>query len=119
MSQPAIVGAGKTTTVRMLANRMQPSAGRAAVLGLDPQRQSVGLMRRVGYVGATPTMCGWMKARELVWFTAGFCSTWDRGKVASLLERFGVDPEQQVKHLSRGTNAPLLWRWLWGTTRSC
>ena len=49
-------GAGKTTTIRMLVNLMRPSAGRAIVLGLEPRRQSVELMRRVGYVGETPTM---------------------------------------------------------------
>jgi ABC-2 type transport system ATP-binding protein len=100
-------GAGKTTTIRMLVNLMRPSAGKATVLGLDPRRQFVEVMQRVGYVGETPTMHGWMKVRELAWFTAGFYDRWDRGKVASLLERFGIDPEQQVKHLSRGTNAQL------------
>ena len=35
--------------------------------------------------------------------TAGFYDRWDRGKVASLLERFDIDPEQQVKPLG-GSN---------------
>jgi ABC-2 type transport system ATP-binding protein len=100
-------GAGKTTTIRMLMNLLRPNAGRMTVLGLDPRRQTVDLMRRVGYVGETPAMHGWMRVRELVRFTAGFYKSWDDAQVASLVERFGIDPGQRVKHLSRGTNAQL------------
>ncbi len=100
-------GAGKTTTIRMLMNLLHPTSGRATLLGLDPQRQSVELMRRVGYVGEAPAMHGWMKVRELVEFTAGFYAAWDRRRVGSLLDRFGIDGGQEVKSLSRGTNAQL------------
>ena len=100
-------GAGKTTAIRMLMNLLRPTAGKATVLGLDPRRQTVKLMRRVGYVGEAPTMYGWMKVRELEWFTAGFYGAWDHGKVAALLDRFGLNPEQRVEQLSRGMNAQL------------
>lgn len=99
MSQPAIVleGLSRRFGERLAVHRLsfQVEVGRFC-----------GFLGRNG-AGKTPTMHGWMKVRELVWFTAGFYDRRDREKVASLLERFGIDPEQSVKHLSRGTNAQL------------
>jgi ABC-2 type transport system ATP-binding protein len=43
-------GAGKTTMIRLLLGFIHPSAGRASVLGLDCQRDSVEIRRRVGYL---------------------------------------------------------------------
>jgi beta-exotoxin I transport system ATP-binding protein len=43
-------GAGKTTTIRMLLGLQRPTSGRAAVLGLDAQADSVEIHRRVGYL---------------------------------------------------------------------
>ena len=100
-------GAGKTTAIRILMNQLRPTAGRVDVLGLDPARDSLALRRQVGYVPESPVMYGWMKVRELIWFAGHFYDTWDPAKVAGLIDRFGLDPEQKVKHLSRGMNAQL------------
>ena len=100
-------GAGKTTTIRILMNLLTPTAGQVEVLGLDPARDSLALRRQVGYVAENPVMYGWMKVRELAWFTGQFYATWNTGKVEELIERFGLDREQKVKHLSRGMNAQL------------
>ena len=100
-------GAGKTTTIQILMNLLQPTAGRAEVLGLDPASDFLALRRQVGYVAENRVMYGWMKVRELVWFTGQFYETWNQDRVNGLIERFGLDPEQKVKHLSRGMNAQL------------
>ena len=100
-------GAGKTTTIQILMNLLQPTAGTAEVLGLDPVTDSLALRRQVGYVAENRVMYGWMRVRELIWFTGQFYETWNRGSVDALIDRFGLDPEQKVKHLSRGMNAQL------------
>lgn len=100
-------GAGKTTTIQILMNLLQPSGGRVEVLGLNPERDALALRRQVGYVAENRVMYGWMKVRELVWFTGQFYETWNQDRVDGLIERFGLDPEQKVKHLSRGMNAQL------------
>jgi ABC-2 type transport system ATP-binding protein len=64
-------------------------------------------MQRVGYVAEFPTLYDWMKVRELVRFTAGFYADWNGGLVESLLGRFGIDRNQRIRHLSRGTYAQL------------
>ena len=43
-------GADKTTTIQIFMNLLQPTAGRADVLGLDPAGDSLALWRQVGYV---------------------------------------------------------------------
>lgn len=42
-------GAGKSTTIRMLLGLQRPTAGRAALLGLDAASGSVEIHRRSGY----------------------------------------------------------------------
>ncbi len=100
-------GAGKTTTIQILMNLLQPTEGTAEVLGLDPVTDSLALRRQVGYVAENRVMYGWMRVRELIWFTGQFYDTWNQEKVDELIEGFGLDPEQKVKHLSRGMNAQL------------
>ena len=100
-------GAGKTTTIQILMNLLRPTAGTTEVLGLDPAADSLALRRQVGYVAENRVMYGWMKVREIVWFTGQFYETWNQARVDGLISRFGLDPEQKVKHLSRGMNAQL------------
>ena len=100
-------GAGKTTTIQILMNLLKPGAGRVEVLGLNPERDALALRRQVGYVAENRVMYGWMRVRELVWFTGQFYETWNQARVDALIDRFGLDPDQKVKHLSRGMNAQL------------
>ncbi len=44
-------GAGKTTTLRMLATLLPPTSGRATVAGADLRTQPTLVRRRIGYVG--------------------------------------------------------------------
>ncbi len=43
-------GAGKTTTIRMLLGLLQPTSGRALVLGYDVAREAQAMRRRIGYM---------------------------------------------------------------------
>ncbi|MGI8793880.1 MAG: ABC transporter ATP-binding protein [Acidimicrobiales bacterium] len=52
-------GAGKSTTVKMLTGILTPSAGHIEVAGLDPQRNRVGLARRIGVVFGQRTQLWW------------------------------------------------------------
>lgn len=98
-------GAGKSTAIRLIMNLLDPTAGRITLLGLDHRRHHAALMQRVGYVSQSPVLYDWMKVSELVKFTATFYERWNHPRVAELLDRYGVDPEQKVRHLSRGTQA--------------
>lgn len=46
-------GAGKSTTIRMLMGLLKQSEGSARVLGFNPERESLEIKCRVGYVADT------------------------------------------------------------------
>jgi ABC-type multidrug transport system ATPase subunit len=43
-------GAGKTTTIRLLVDLIRPARGRATILGIDCQRESLKARRQIGYL---------------------------------------------------------------------
>jgi ABC-2 type transport system ATP-binding protein len=98
-------GAGKTSAIRMMVNLLNPTSGRITLLGLDSRRDRTALMTRVGYVSESPVLYEWMKVSELARFTSGFYARWNHRRVEDLFERYGIDREQKVRQLSRGTRA--------------
>ena len=61
-------GAGKTTTIRMLMGILVPTAGRAAIAGLDCQRDRIEVKRRVGYLPDAPIFYDFLRGREILEF---------------------------------------------------
>src|SRR5258707_4239204 len=59
-------GAGKTTTVEVLEGYRRPDAGRASVIGLDPQADHTALTRRVGVMLQDGGVGPGMRAREVL-----------------------------------------------------
>ena len=49
-------GAGKTTLLRLLLGYLRPTLGRATVAGLDCERQSVAVRRKVAYLPAEASL---------------------------------------------------------------
>ncbi len=52
-------GAGKSTTIKMLTGVLEPTAGRARVVGLDPRRDRIEYTRRIGVVFGQRTQLWW------------------------------------------------------------
>ena len=98
-------GAGKTTALRMLLGMLSPTSGGSTVFGLDSQKKSCDIKRRVGYVAEGMRLYGWMKVREALWFTSRFYPAWSEEKAGELIESFQLDPEARIKTLSRGMHA--------------
>ncbi len=95
-------GAGKTTTILMLLGLLRPTSGGATVLGYSSKVEPVRIRAEVGYVPEKQTAYDWMTVRELLWFTGKFYKTWNQKLAEELVERFGLDPNRKLKHLSRG-----------------
>ncbi len=95
-------GAGKTTTIRMLLALQRPTRGHAAVLGLDTDRDSVEIHRRIGYLPGDLVLYPHMTGQQHIdWFTRA------RGKrhfplAEELVERFNVVVDRPAKELSKG-----------------
>ncbi len=98
-------GAGKTTTIKMMLGLLRPSGGTIQVLGLDPRKGRLELMKRIGYVSEDREMYDWMTVSEILWFNAQFYETWDREMVQETIRIMDIDPELKIKHLSRGSRA--------------
>ena len=100
-------GAGKTTTIRILLDLIRPTAGRALVLGIDAQRDTVEARRRIGYLPDDPKMYPRLTALEyfaLVDRVRGARSGAgvDRAFRDRLIERLELDPSRRIGELSRG-----------------
>src|SRR5437868_8456840 len=52
-------GAGKSTTIKLLTGILVPSGGRARVMGLEPYRNRVQLVRGIGMVFGQRTQLWW------------------------------------------------------------
>jgi ABC-2 type transport system ATP-binding protein len=63
-------GAGKTTTIRMLAGILPPTAGWAEVDGLDVERHSRKVRRRIGYLPEAAPLYTEMRVSEFLKFRA-------------------------------------------------
>ncbi|MBN2328516.1 MAG: ABC transporter ATP-binding protein [Candidatus Omnitrophica bacterium] len=98
-------GAGKTTTIKMLLGLLPPSRGSVSVLGCDPQKDHVEIMKRTGYVSENRELYDWMTVSEILWFNAQFYSTWDNDLVQRTMRSMELNPKQKIKHLSRGMRA--------------
>ena len=51
-------GAGKTTTIKVLVNLLEPSRGRATILGVDSRALSVRELADIGYVSENQELPG-------------------------------------------------------------
>jgi len=79
-------GAGKTTTIKLLLGLARPTGGSGRVFGLDIQRQSVEIRKRVGYLAQDPRYYEHMTARETLRFTAGFFYSGPKSGVEKRIE---------------------------------
>src|SRR5688572_28592653 len=98
-------GAGKTTLLKHLLGLLRAATGSVRVFGLDPVRDPVGVLRRVGYLSEERELPEWMSVEELMRYTQAFHPTWDASYARQLLETFALDPKKKIKELSKGMRA--------------
>ena len=95
-------GAGKTTTIRTLMGFLHPTAGSARVFGLDSQRDSVAIRRRVGNLPGDFTFDDAMTGRQIVRYFARLRGEPDVKHADELAERLSADLDRPLRELSRG-----------------
>jgi len=101
-------GAGKTTTIRLLLDLIRPTAGRASVLGMDCQRQSVAVRSSTGYLPGDLRLYPGLRGREMVDLMSGLRpKPVDRGYIRSLAARLELDLEKHAGSLSKGNRQKL------------
>jgi ABC-2 type transport system ATP-binding protein len=98
-------GAGKTTLIKHVLGMLKAQTGTVRVFGLDPVRNPVEVLSRVGYLSERRDLPGWMRVDEFIRYTQAFYPRWDEQYAAELLEQFQLDPAQKIKSLSQGQQA--------------
>jgi ABC-2 type transport system ATP-binding protein len=96
-------GAGKTTTIRCMLDLIRPSGGVVRVLGLDPQRRSVAVRARTGYLPGELAFEGNLPVHAVLRYLASLRAKrveWSR--VQELARRLDLDLRPQFKNLSKG-----------------
>ncbi len=95
-------GAGKTTLIRTLLDLIRPSAGTAAVLGLDTRREGLEVRRRTGYLPGDLAVYDRLTGAELLDWFASIRGADRCRRRAELSERFRFDERRPIRELSKG-----------------
>jgi len=99
-------GAGKTTLIKHLLGLLRAREGKVRVFGKDPVAEPEYVLARLGYLSEhREDLPGWMRIRELFRYTRAFYPKWDDPYAQQLCKTFGLDPDQQIKTLSKGQKA--------------
>jgi ABC-2 type transport system ATP-binding protein len=98
-------GAGKTTLIKHLLGLWKAQMGTVRVFGLDPAREPVAVLARIGYLSEDRDLPDWMRIDELMRYSRAFYSSWDDGFAEDLRRQFDLDPRARIKTLSQGQRA--------------
>jgi polyether ionophore transport system ATP-binding protein len=95
-------GAGKTTTIRLVLGLQRPTAGSAAVFGVDAWSDPVAAHRRVAFVAGEPMLWPALTGLECLEFLARLRGGVDEAYRSTLMQRFEFDPGKKVREYSKG-----------------
>ena len=96
-------GSGKTTTIRMLLGLLQPTEGRATVLGFDAYRQSEEVRTRSGYMSQKFALYDDLTVLENLTFYGGVYGIREKARIHATLEQVGLTGMDST--LTRGLSA--------------
>lgn len=95
-------GAGKTTMISTMLDLIHPTSGSIKIFGLDSQRDSLAIRRRIGFlpgdVALNKNLTGWQQLEYLGNLRGHF----DKKYVRELSERLSSNLDRKIKQLSRG-----------------
>src|SRR5688500_744327 len=69
-------GAGKTTLLKHLLGLLRATIGSVRVFDLDPVRDPVRVLSRIGYLSEERELPEWMRVDELMRYMRAFHPTW-------------------------------------------
>jgi ABC-2 type transport system ATP-binding protein len=95
-------GAGKSTAIKLLMNILQPTAGRACVLGVDSRKLGARQLEQIGYVSENQQLPEWMRVGYFLTYCKKFYPGWHDGDLAALVASYQLPLDRPLKALSRG-----------------
>ncbi len=100
-------GAGKTTTIRMLLDLIRPTSGKATILGMDAQADSVDLHRKIGFLPGELALWNNQKSGDIVHYFGQIRGGVDMDYVHELTELLQFDMGKKVREYSSGNKRKL------------
>ena len=98
-------GAGKTTLLQIAVGLHRPTAGRIRVLGLDPWREGVALLSRIGFVAQDRPLHPGFTVAETLEIGRRLNPRWDHAYALARVKHFGLPLDRPVRSLSTGQRA--------------
>ena len=95
-------GAGKSTAIKTLMNILQPTSGRADVLGTDSRKLGADQLAQIGYVSENQELPEWMKVGYFLAYCKPFYPAWRDEDAAELVSTYDLPLDRPLKALSRG-----------------
>lgn len=93
-------GSGKTTLLKLLCGLLTPTEGQILISG---QPVGVESKRVISYLPDSTYLSPSMRVSEALAYFRDFYSDFDEGRAYDMLQRLSIDPNQQMKTMSKGT----------------
>ena len=100
-------GAGKSTTIRMILDMVQPDSGKIAVLGQYAGKNFNAVKEDIGVVLDEPAFTDCLSARQVDKIMGLTFRNWDSNRFREYLDRFSLPEKKTVKEYSRGMKMKL------------
>lgn len=95
-------GAGKSTTIRMLLNFLQPTSGTASILGKDSVKDSVELKKHMGYLAGDVALYNNVTGAQFLDYIGRLQGLKDTTYLKTLTKRFEAELSKKIGDLSKG-----------------
>ena len=92
-------GCGKTTLLKILTGLIRDHSGNVRIAGEEPGAYTKSL---IAFLPEKSYLPNWMRPVDAIGYFADFYKDFDKEKARAMVERFGLDPKQRVKTMSKG-----------------
>ena len=100
-------GEGKTTFLKCLLGLLRRDDGDARLFGRDSWNLDPDTKARIGYVAQDVDLHGWLTVEDTIGYVGSFYPLWNQNFALETLRAWKLDPQAQVKSLSRGERQKL------------
>lgn len=100
-------GAGKSTTINMMVNLIHPTKGNITIFGLDSDKDSLAIRRRIGFLAGDFALDGGLTGWQQLEYFGNLRGNFDKKYIRELAARLDFKLNRKFKTLSRGNKQKL------------